>query len=74
VSKLDKFKYKLAQKFVGNLLSLCQKKNNYCDNPGKDCSGCNIYEMAKGNDDAIENWILKQRLNGNKEYKELKDG
>ena len=53
-------KYELAQSFVRNLLKSCQKKNNYCEHPNKDCSGCNIYRMAKGNNNKIEEWILNQ--------------
>lgn len=53
-------KYKLAQDFLRNLLKDCQKKNNYCDHPNKDCSGCNIYRMAKGQDKEIEAYLTKR--------------
>ena len=60
---LEKKKYELAQSFVRNFLSQCQKKNNYCDHPAKSCKGCNFYEMAKGNNDHIERWILSRQRN-----------
>jgi len=56
-------KYELARSFVRDLVSQCQKKNDYCDSPSKNCKGCNIYEMARGNDSHIEEWILSQQRN-----------
>jgi len=61
--KLYKKKYELAQSFLKRFLKNCQENHDYCGHPNKDCSGCNIYEMCKGNEDQIESWILQQHFN-----------